>query len=271
MAGLLVIGSANANGAKPYKMDKSYLELVETIKGYHVNEYTNEQLNHLAMQGLVNNLQGESELIPVNAGADVEQDVESATAGLRLEQDVLLLKLPVFDQAVLTEFETVFDDNAAELEAVIFDVRGNHSHDLDAMLVVMNKFFSGGQLLLSKKGRAEGMTYDVYSEGGMVKTEAQVLVLVDADTSDVAEVFAAALKDYKKATIYGQPTKGMANQVSVLPLTKDYQVKLTTAFYYRPDGNRISGRAIQPDVLIDESELADFDIDILMRPFFNRG
>jgi carboxyl-terminal processing protease len=83
-----------------------------------------------------------------------------------------------------------------------------------------------------------------------------MVVLVNQGTASASEIVSGALQDYKRAKIIGTQTFGKGSVQTVIPLSRDTAVKLTTALYYTPKGRSIQARGIKPDVIL-KSEYTD--------------
>ena len=82
-----------------------------------------------------------------------------------------------------------------------------------------------------------------------------VTVLSDNGTSQAAEVFAAALKGNKRATIVGERTLGRAASQELVPLPDGSGLWLSTAKFLTPDGTAIHEKGLTPDTAIAEPDL----------------
>ena len=61
----------------------------------------------------------------------------------------------------------------------------------------------------------------------------------------------------------GQKTFGKGSVQTILPMTNESALKLTTARYYTPSGRSIQAAGIVPDILIDELRLEKIDENVL--------
>lgn len=152
------------------------------------------------------------------------------------------------------------------LNGVVLDLRDNPGGVLAAAVAVSSLFLPKDALVVytesaSQESRMRLMAKDVrgpngedYSRilGSALKT-VPLVVLVNGGSASASEIVAGALQSYKRATIVGVRTFGKGTVQVVLPLSDGAAMKLTTAYYYTPDGRRIQGTGVAPDIPVDAS------------------
>ena len=79
-----------------------------------------------------------------------------------------------------------------------------------------------------------------------------MVVLVDGGTASASEIVAGALQDHKRAIVLGGQTFGKGSVQTILPLSNNAGLKLTTARYYTPSGRSIQAKGIEPDIYVDD-------------------
>jgi carboxyl-terminal processing protease len=137
--------------------------------------------------------------------------------------------------------EAMQELDAAHLDGLILDLRGNPGGLLNEAVAVADTFLDKNQLIVSHRGRAlpERRYYAVHGNGGI---EVPVVVLVNGQTASASEIVAGALQDHDRALIVGETSFGKGLVQTVSQLSEGTGLALTTGRYYTP-----SGRLIQRD------------------------
>jgi carboxyl-terminal processing protease len=137
---------------------------------------------------------------------------------------------------------------------------------LDSAIGVSSSFLEPKALVVSTKGRIRSSNHEYFSKpvyagaassggsasDGWMKTVPMV-VLVNVGSASASEIVAGALQDHKRAKIIGNRTFGKGSVQSVLPLSDDTGIKLTTARYYTPNGRSIQVTGVEPDITVDDT------------------
>jgi carboxyl-terminal processing protease len=153
---------------------------------------------------------------------------------------------------------------------LVIDLRNDPGGLLESAIGVSSAFLDSGSLVVSTKGRIPSSNREYYVKSmqsvlGELDTDADVLkkldwlknvpivVLVNVGSASASEIVAGALQDHKRATIIGNRTFGKGSVQSVVPLSEESGLKLTTALYYTPNGTSIQVTGVQPDVVVDDT------------------
>ena len=149
--------------------------------------------------------------------------------------------------------EQLADDNDQALEGLILDLRNNPGGVLQASVSVADAFLSDG-LIVYTEGRLPSSHLKYRASGRDALAGKPIVVLINAGSASAAEIVAGALQDHDRAKLLGVTSYGKGSVQSVMPLTGDRALKLTTAYYYTPNGRTIHEAGIEPDVVFEAGD-----------------
>jgi carboxyl-terminal processing protease len=169
---------------------------------------------------------------------------------------------PGYGYARISQFsETTGDDliaslkdlrkrNGAPLKGLVLDMRDNPGGVLEAAVSVADTFLDSG-VIVTAKGRTADSKFEMDATPGDALNGAPIVVLVNGGSASAAEIVAGALKDQHRAKLLGRTTFGKGSVQTIIPLSDDRAVKLTTSLYYTPSGVSINHRGIAPDIELE--------------------
>ena len=137
--------------------------------------------------------------------------------------------------------------NAAPLKGLVLDLRNNPGGVLEAAVSVSDTFLDSG-VIVTAKGRTPESKFEMDATPGDALYGAPIVVLINGGSASAAEIVAGALKDNHRAKLMGRTTFGKGSVQTVIPLSGDRAIKLTTSLYYTPSGISINHRGIAPDI-----------------------
>jgi carboxyl-terminal processing protease len=136
------------------------------------------------------------------------------------------------------------------LKGLVLDLRNNPGGVLEAAVAVADEFLEKG-VIVSAKGRTPESKFQMDATPGDDLAGAPIVVLVNAGSASAAEIVAAALQDNHRAKLMGRRTFGKGSVQTVIPLSDDRAIKLTTSRYFTPSGASINHKGIMPDIVLD--------------------
>ncbi|EGD60242.1 C-terminal processing peptidase-3 [Novosphingobium nitrogenifigens DSM 19370] len=134
---------------------------------------------------------------------------------------------------------------------LILDLRGNPGGLLDEAVALSDLFLEKGTIV-SQRGRYARDTEVYTATPGDIARGLPIIVLVDEGSASASEIVAGALHDQHRALIMGQRTFGKGSVQTVIPLSRDSELKLTTARYYTPSGRSVQEGGISPDIVVPQ-------------------
>lgn len=158
-------------------------------------------------------------------------------------------------QSVRDAISQLKKQNDDKLKGLVLDLRNNPGGVLDAAVEVSDAFINKGMIVYTE-GRIEDADQKFHAKPGDLLNGAPIIVLVNGGSASASEIVAGALQDHQRAVIVGNKTFGKGSVQTVMPLTNDTAVKMTTARYYTPNGRSIQADGIEPDIIIDNIQVS---------------
>jgi len=154
------------------------------------------------------------------------------------------------------------------IKGLVLDLRNDPGGLLNGAVGVSAAFLPPQTLVTSTDGRTEdakrryvaspedyqrGHRDDLMKNLPLYAKTAPMVVLVNAGSASASEIVAGALQDHKRAVVMGTQTFGKGSVQTVLPLSNNAAIKLTTARYFTPSGRSIQAKGITPDIVVEET------------------
>ncbi len=154
------------------------------------------------------------------------------------------------------------------LKGLVLDLRNDPGGLLHGAIGVSAAFLPPRSLVVSTDGRTEDAKRKYFAAGEdylrgtredylknlppAIKSVPMV-TLVNGGSASASEIVAGALQDHKRSIVLGTTTFGKGSVQTILPLTNNTAIKLTTARYYTPNGRTIQAKGITPDIAVEET------------------
>ena len=211
-------------------------------------------------------------LTVVRAGRDAPFDVKVTRGVIELEPVTYEMKDGNVGYISVNEFSRDVGRDVAQaladlrkqaggrLTGLVLDLRRNPGGSLDEAVALSDLFLSEGQIVSQRgRGRRDTVYYDAESVyPGDVAGGTPMIVLIDAGSASASEIVAGALQDQNRAVVMGERSFGKGSVQTLLPLSRNTALKLTTALYYTPSGRSVQEGGIEPDIRVPQ--LSDPDM-----------
>jgi len=148
----------------------------------------------------------------------------------------------------------------------VVDLRDNGGGLLTQAIEVSDAFLDHGEIV-SQRGREKSDIERYYAKPGDLANGLPVIVLTDSGTASASEIVAGALQDHHRALVMGERSFGKGSVQTLLPLSANSALRLTTARYYTPSGRSVQEGGIEPDIAVPQIS----DPDYKARPVFREA
>lgn len=145
-------------------------------------------------------------------------------------------------------------DNDGPLRGLVLDLRNNPGGLLDQAVEVSDKFLTEG-LIVYTQGREDDAQMEFSAMHSGTEADYPMVVLINGGSASASEIVAGALQDHGRAVIMGTQSFGKGSVQTIIPLSDESGLRLTTAKYYTPNGTSIQARGIVPDIEVIQSEV----------------
>jgi carboxyl-terminal processing protease len=159
-----------------------------------------------------------------------------------LKPGIAYVFIEQFNENTSRELEEAFKKlGESNIRGLVLDLRNNPGGLLNEGVAVAGRFLKRGQTVVSHRGRTSPEKPYTATNGSSSR-DYSIVVLVNRYSASAAEIVAGALQDHDRAWVFGDNTFGKGLVQTVMPLSENTALALTTAKYYTP-----SGRLIQRD------------------------
>ena len=172
------------------------------------------------------------------------------------------VKINSFAKNTAQEVENAVTDLRQKgVKKFIFDVRYNPGGLLDQALAISNMFVEEGKTILNIENRNGKITaYKASKEYGTFKITEPYVLLVNEGSASASEILAGALKESANAKLIGSKTYGKGTVQSVVDVSKNAELKYTTAKWLTPNETWIHKTGIEPTETVSMPEYYNITI-----------
>ncbi len=159
------------------------------------------------------------------------------------------------DEDLAKALKTMKEENKGELKGLVLDMRNDPGGLLDQAVKVSEHFVPEGQMIVYTEGREKDSKMQFTAKKGNKEPNYPIVVVINGGSASASEIVAGALQDHKRAIIMGTQSFGKGSVQTIIPLSDDSGLRLTTARYYTPKGRSIQAKGITPDITVEAVEL----------------
>ena len=177
------------------------------------------------------------------------------------KQKVGVLDIPGFYVGLTNDVKTQLQKMAkSHVVALVIDLRGNGGGALTEAVSLSGLFIPSGPIVQVRDNNGK-IRQDV-DDDDVVYYKGPLTVLIDRFSASASEIFAAAMQDYGRALIVGEPSFGKGTVQQYHPLSRVYDhmlrpdwpalgsVQYTIQKFYRINGGSTQRKGVTPDIIM---------------------
>ena len=177
---------------------------------------------------------------------------------VRMVRDVGVIEFDVFTQSSAIDFMRALEGKLGRARGLVIDLRNNGGGEAEAMTEVASTFLAAGTLLgrfTDRKGHVQfeprTRSTMLYAPDRIKSFGAPLIILTSGRTSSAAEIFVAAMKEGRRATIIGQDTCGCVLAIQRRHILPDGgELDVSEMDFFTARGARLEGAGLAPDETI---------------------
>jgi len=158
------------------------------------------------------------------------------------------------DDDLSKALQSLQEDGKKPLSGLVLDLRNDPGGLLDQAVRVADHFVSDG-LIVYTEGREKDSKMQFSASKGKKEPNYPIVVLINSGSASASEIVAGALQDHKRAIVMGTQSFGKGSVQTIIPLSDQSGLRLTTARYFTPKGRSIQAKGITPDITVERLEL----------------
>ena len=183
----------------------------------------------------------------------IEQE-SVAFAEYKNDDSIGIIRINTFIKGTADEFrDAVKELQKQGCDKFIIDLRGNGGGLTEESVEIADYLLPEGRIMTEIEKDGSEKVYN--SKAG--SAEIDYVVLTDGGTASASEILAGAIQDNNGGLIIGSVTYGKG----VTQVTRSFKdgsaVKITRTEYLRPNGGKVNGVGITPDIETDDEETLD--------------
>lgn len=157
------------------------------------------------------------------------------------------------------------------VDSVLVDLRGNGGGSLSEAIQLTGMFIGSGPVVQQRN--AQGRVWADASQRSKPLWEGPLGVLINRGSASASEIFAAAIQDYGRGLVIGEPSFGKGtvqtlvnlDQVARNPKPQFGELKMTVAQFFRVNGGTTQLKGVDPDIrfpgYFDDGEFGESSAD----------
>lgn len=231
-------------------------EVEKVIKENYLGTINEDELLKGMCKGYVDGL-GDSSVKYVTA--DEYANMNKSTSGETIiyrnfGKGIGYMQFMGFTDSTKTSFSNALNDfsnsGINKVNMLVFDLRNCDTGDIEVAAQLLDMLLPEGETIVGVD-KAGNRTVLYTSDQSAIDYD--IAVLVNGNTSGVAEIFASTLNAYGKAIIVGTPTKGDCVRTDAIPLKNGDYILIPNLYYVTKGQQTYSNAGVVPTNIVELS------------------
>ncbi len=251
--------------------------------GDYITHIDDEQISELSLSEAVKRLKGKpGTKIKLTIFREGEREplkmtlkravikVDSVKTKLKRDGKIGYIRMSIFD----SNTDKLLKKGIAKLQkkekdsikGYVLDLRNNSGGLLPQAIAVVDAFITSGEIVSTRpRDKEKAKSYFAENNRNAIEGDllegAPLVVLINQGSASASEIVAGALQDYNRAIIVGVKSYGKGSVQSLIQVTDETAVRMTTSRYYLPSGRSIQAKGITPDVEVKHAKIEESKVD----------
>ena len=201
----------------------------------------------------------------------VRDTIKLTVVKTRIEGHAVVLRVTTFNDETMdtlkSEMAKAIKDAGGidKVTGFVLDLRNNPGGLLNQAIEVSDAFLDRGEIV-STRGRKPEESERWNAKTGDLAQGKPMVVLINGGSASASEIVTGALQDHRRAIVVGTKSFGKGSVQTVMQVTPDSAIRLTTARYYTPSGRSIQSLGIQPDIIVEQPPVKPADEENADKP-----
>lgn len=215
------------------------------------------------VSNIIKNSDDELKITIQRSGIEKEISVKSRKVDITsVEKDKIdnvgYLKITAFSNTTYKQFREALESLEKEgINGLVIDLRDNGGGYLNPAVEIAEMFVEKGKNIYGLESKSN---VEMYKDSTSESRNYKVSIIMNGSTASASEILSAALKESYNAITVGTTSYGKGTVQDTNKLSTGGMVKYTTAYWLTPNGNKINGKGITPDINIENKEGEDLEL-----------
>lgn len=267
--GIYMTKDNNGNVIVIAPIEDSPAEAAGLQTGDIITKVNGEECYDIDLDLVSNKIKGEEgtkvKLEILRDGEKLEKEVERKHVVIKdsksqiLEGNIGYIQLITFDENSALNVEKYLNEfDQKGVKKVILDLRDNTGGIVTEAISLCELFVQKDDIIMKSYDKSKKETITKSRKEN--NRDIELVLLVNEMSASASEITTGALKDNKAATVIGTTTFGKGVMQEILPIFNNTAgLKLTTEEFFTPNGTKIHGIGITPDIEIKDNPETEED------------